>query len=86
MAKPTRIVVWFDDDTWYEIDPGRFASAFMSQAAANMAGHHPPYETPGPNSGIKGPFHGPVADATASSDANALEGSCYWVNGVIVCP
>lgn len=85
MAKATRIVVWFDDGSWYEINPGGIGCTFMSEAIAASHGHHPPFQVPGPASPIKGPFSGPVStDTVAAVDDTA--GTCYYVNGVVVCP
>jgi hypothetical protein len=93
MAKLTALSFWFDDGTRYDIDPGAVRSIFTGQGAAGQCGHHGPYETPGPNSPVKGPFpdhqppHSPAATpGETRTNLAAAGGSCYWVNGVIVCP
>jgi hypothetical protein len=98
MAKLTAIAVWFDDGTRYDIEPDRIKSIFTTQAPAAKCGHHGPYQTPGPNSPVKGPFPDPgpphasggsdpdTASTTASATTLSGEGSCYYINGVLVCP
>jgi hypothetical protein len=95
MAKATKIVVWFDDDTHYDIDPAGVQSMFLSEGAAAGCGHGPPYQVPGPHSPVHGPFpdHGPPPVANNSGAGNSgdggvstMEGSCYYVNGMIICP
>ena len=97
MAKPTAIVVWFDDNTRYHIDPALIQSLFTSDTAADACGHGGPHQIPAPGGPIRGPFadhqgpppppiaNGSTHDMTADT-ATAMEGTCYYVNGVIVCP
>lgn len=96
MPKPTAIVVWFDDDTAYNIDPARVSCLFVSEAAAKECGHEPPFETPGSGSPIRGPIKNPGPPPSAAkggagatpngTTAATTEGTCYLVNGVVVCP
>jgi len=99
MAKPTAIVVWFDDGTYYHIDPRAVKSFFMNEAAARACGHAAPHRLPGLASPVRGPFtdkagppgaDGETATTTmamsGTADASADAGSCYYVNGMIVCP
>jgi len=94
MPKPTAIVIWFDDNTCFNIDPSRVNSVFVTESAAMDCGHEPPYEKPGPDSPVKGPINNPppppsaAKSGGASSDTSmsALEGTCYYINGVIICP
>jgi hypothetical protein len=96
MAKPTAIVVWFDDNTRFHIDPDAIQSLFINESAAAGCGHPGPHQVPGPAAPVHGPFpdhQGPppkperaAANATTESAAASVEGgSCYYVNGVIVC-
>ena len=96
MAKLTAIALWFDDGTRYDIDPNGVQSIFTGQGAAGKCGHHGPYETPGPQSPVHGPYpdknppkgggtNGAPADSGSMSLMNT-GGGCYWVNGTIVCP
>jgi hypothetical protein len=92
MAKPTAIVVWFDDNTRYHIDPNVVRSLFVNEAAAASCGHRPPHRVPGPAAPVKGPFNDndgpPSTDESSGTMMTAMDtgGSCYYVNGMIVCP
>ncbi|HEX6559833.1 MAG TPA: hypothetical protein VF021_10235 [Longimicrobiales bacterium] len=91
MAKPTAIVVWFDDNTRYHIDPAAVRSLFINEAAAARCGHKPPHAVPGPAAPVKGPFNdtaGPPAAGGGGGQtlAAADAGTCYYVNGMIICP
>lgn len=97
MAKLTWISVWFDDGTRYDIEPDGIRSIFTSQAPGQKCGHHGPYQTPGPNAPVKGPFpdsNPPHPDAGGNAGSGSgggalaatAEGSCYYINGVLVCP
>lgn len=104
MAKPTAIVVWFDDNTRYHIDPAAVKSLFIDVAAATLCGHEPPHEVPGPAAPVRGPFKdnaGPpstggsstmtatttttTTSATSDTTTTTETGTCYYVNGMIVC-
>jgi hypothetical protein len=78
MAKATRIVIVFDDGTTYETDVSRFGSLFTSQQQAERCKHFPPYGKP--------PANDDGTSATTLAEAEPTEGSCYVVNGVIICP
>ena len=86
MPKATKIVIEFDDGTKHVVDPAKARSLFTNEAAAKKCGHNPPYGKP-PKSD-----NGNVTDTAAlTSDsttaAASVEGpTCYWINGVIVCP
>ena len=87
MARPTAIVVWFDDNTRYHIDPSVFKSLFINEAAAARCGHPGPHELPTTGGPVQGPFadtDGPPSTGTGSRTATA--DACVYVNGVIVCP
>jgi hypothetical protein len=79
MATPTKIVVHFDDGTTTEIPIGGMSSVFLNESAAVGCGHRPPYKQGAPPSKRGGAGSGTVA---AMSEGE----SCYYVNGVIVCP
>ena len=78
MATPTRMVVHFDDGTSVDVPLTGMSSVFMNEAAAIKCGHRPPYQ-PGPPAGARG---GTGGDAAATT----MGGTCYYVNGGIVCP
>jgi hypothetical protein len=84
MPNPTRIVVWFDDGTWWEIDPGKIKYIFANEGGAASCAHHPPYQTPGPGSPVQGPHTGPVPPTSTMTAQDS--GTCYYVNGMIFCP
>jgi hypothetical protein len=89
MPKATKVVVHFDDGSMYEVPIEKFGSLFTNEAKAKKCGHKPPWGSP-PKSG------GETDTATMSlmstesttSDDSTQEGetTCYWVNGVIICP
>jgi len=79
MPTPTRIVVYFDDGTSEEIDVRGMSSAFFRENAAVKCGHKPPYKQGKPPKDGGGTTGGEV---TLMSDGE----SCYYVNGIIVCP
>lgn len=78
MPTPTKIVVHFDDGTSREIPVGGMSSVYFNEAAARRAGREWRQETP-PGTRNGGDNGGDVA---AMADGE----SCYYVNGVIVCP
>ena len=83
MPTPTRIVVHFDDGTTQDINVSGISSVFLKESAAVKCGHRPPYKQgPPPVGGGASTSSGGDSTVTAASDS----GSCYWVNGVIVCP
>jgi hypothetical protein len=95
MATPTRIVVYFDDGTQTEIPVDGMSSVFLRENAAVKCGHRPPYKKGPPPNGSTG------SDSTISTmslmsttddggdnggDDSRSGTSCYYINGVIVCP
>lgn len=75
MARPTRIVVYFDDGSETEIAAAGVGSIFLSEDKAVRCGHRPPYDPP-PNQ----------KRSTTEAMATTMETKCYLINGVIVCP
>ena len=84
MAKPTKIVVHYDDGTTTDIPAQGVGSIFMNEGQARKCGHNPPYgKPPQANGGV----NAAAADTTATGDVSLMAGeSCYIINGVIVCP
>ena len=76
MAKATKILIVFDDGTTFETDATKVGSLFTSQQQAERCKHFPPYGKPPEKD----------ADTTITSAAEPTEGSCYIINGVVVCP
>jgi hypothetical protein len=87
MAKPTKIVVHFDDGTTTDIPAQGVGSIFMNEGKAKKCGHNPPYGPP-PHShaGGSGAGGGGGSGGSGSDAVTLMSGSCYMVNGVIVCP
>lgn len=73
MPQATKVVIHFDDGSTYEVQAASFGSLFTSEAKAKKCGHNPPYGKP-PGAG---------AGAVAAADDS---GTCYLINGVIICP
>ena len=89
MAKPKAIVVWFDDGTSYQIDPSAIRSIFVNEKAAAKAGRPGPHQLPGSHGPIQGPFSNndaPTLDSATTAADTAEGGTCFYVNGIIVCP
>ena len=96
MAKLTWISVWFDDGTRYDVEPAGINSIFTTQGQGAKCGHHGPFQTPGANAPVKGPFpdsnppHPTPGGGNAAGGGSmmAMEGggACYYVNGVLFCP
>jgi hypothetical protein len=102
MARLIAMSVWFDDGMRYDIDPDAIRSVFMTQGGGAKCGHHGPFQKPGQNTPVKGPFpdsnppHAQAggnpspgnanADATVEAMAVTDTGKCYYVDGVLVCP
>lgn len=89
MAKPKAIVVWFDDNTSYHIDPSTVSSIFINETAAKNAGRPGPHRMPEEKGPIRGPYKdtpAPPYDGADAMAATTAEGTCYYVNGIIVCP
>jgi hypothetical protein len=90
MAKPTKIVVHFDDGTTQDIPADGVGSIFLNEPAAVKCGHKPPYGKP--------PHTSDTTMATAFSTSTSGSGSggggnastqgtsCYLIQGIIVCP
>ena len=91
MPKATKIVIEFDDGTVYDIDPSEAGSIFTSEASAKKCKHDPPYEKPPKPPRKKDEEAGGITSLMSTADstnagAAAEGGTCYVVNGVIVCP
>lgn len=82
MAKPTKIVVHFDDGTSYETPAQGVGSIFMNEGKARKCGHNPPYGPP-PK---KDKSAGSAAEAGGDMTLMDTGDNCYIVNGVIICP
>ena len=80
MPKATKIVIEFDDGSTYDIDPANAGSIFTSEAKSKKCNHNPPYGKPPKNS------KGNDDTGTVSLMADAEGTSCYYLNGIIVCP
>lgn len=84
MAKPTKIVVHFDDGTTFEIPAQGTGSIFLNEEKAKKCGHNPPYDKPPKKNGAESD-----STLTATSDtttSSTMEAGCYILNGVVVCP
>ena len=77
MPKATKILIVFDDGSTFETDASKVGSLYTSEAQARKCNHNPPYGNP--------PHKNGEATATTLS-AEAAEGTCYIINGVVVCP
>ena len=85
MAKPTKIVVHFDDGSTTDIPAQGVGSIFMNEGKAKKCGHNPPYGPP-PHAPAHG-AGGAGGTASGGDTLTAMAGEqCYIVNGVIVCP
>jgi hypothetical protein len=84
MAKPTKIVVHFDDGTTTDIPAQGVGSIFMNEVKAKKCGHNPPYGKP-PHAAAGSSATSGSAGGTTVSAMDTGE-SCYMINGVIVCP
>ena len=87
MPKATKVVLHFDDGTTYEIPADGTGSIFLKEEKAKKCGHNPPYKKPPKKTDEA------AAPDTATTEAEspeptmmAMEGSCYLINGVVVCP
>jgi hypothetical protein len=78
MAKATKILIVFDDGTTYETDASKVGSLYTSQQQAERCKHFPPYGKPPEKNG--------EATTASATEETAMEGSCYIINGVVVCP
>jgi hypothetical protein len=94
MPNPTKIVVHFDDGTTYDIPADSTGSIFLTENKAKKCGHNPPYGKPPQkdNGSTSSTMLFAAADTTTGGDVTAMEGeaedsgTCYMINGVIVCP
>jgi hypothetical protein len=87
MAKPTKIVVHFDDGTTTDIPAEGVGSIFMSEGKARKCGHNPPYgKPPHANPGNAGGNAGESGTTDTTVSLMDTGESCYIINGVIVCP
>lgn len=78
MAKATKILIVFDDGSTYETDASKVGSVFTSQQQAERCKHFPPYGKPPAKNG--------ETATLAATEEVPLEGSCYIINGVVICP
>ena len=70
MAKLTRLVLYFDDETYHEVD-GKHTAVYKNEARAKKAGEKEPWgQRPTPR---------------GKSDGLDGE-TCYVHNGVVICP
>jgi hypothetical protein len=100
MPKATKIVVHFDDGSTYTIPVNGTGSIFLNEGKAVKCGHKPPYGKPPKNGTAEATGDtatlslmstesttSATSDTTdTSDDAQLMEGSCYVINGVVVCP
>jgi hypothetical protein len=88
-AKPTKVVVYFDDGTQWEVSPDEAGSIFLSESKAVKCGHNPPYKKP-PKPKAGSPNTATFAALSTTVDESGGEGEvpegCYIIQGVIVCP
>jgi hypothetical protein len=93
-AKPTRIVVYFDDGTQWEMSADEVGSIFLKESKAVKCGHKPPYKKPPKQkSGSEtstatfAAMSGTGSGETGGEASVQEEGEgCYIIGGVIVCP
>jgi hypothetical protein len=92
-VKPTRIVVYFDDGTQWEMPADQVGSIFLKESKAVKCGHKPPYKKPPkPSSGSTTTATFAAMSSTESGETggevSVQEGGegCYMIGGVIVCP
>jgi hypothetical protein len=88
-VKPTRIVVYFDNGTQWEIQADQVGSIFVNESKAVKCGHKPPYKKPPkPASGSPNAATFAALSAEMGGEASVQEGGegCYMIGGVIVCP
>jgi hypothetical protein len=91
MPQATSIVINFDDGSTYEVDAASVGSLFLREDAAVQCGHKPPYGKP-PSGGDT--VDSSVDSTTATSEESTVDsafttedaGTCYLINGVIICP
>ena len=86
MAKPTKIVVIFDDGTTTDIPAKGVGSIFMNEAKAKKCGHNPPYGKPPKEKDADAPLAMAMTAEGDTEDEGGEGDNCYMVNGVIVCP
>lgn len=91
MPKATKLVVHFDDGSTHEIPANGTGSIFLKEEKAKKCGHNPPYEKPPKKSDgsvTNTSTMSLMADTTTEPEPEPEpeEGSCYEINGVIVCP
>ena len=86
MAKPTTILIIYDDGTTTDIPAKGVGSIFMNENKAKKCGHNPPYGKPPKKEDAGNTSTLMAMSTTADEEEDAVAGSCYMVNGVIVCP
>lgn len=84
MPNPTKIVVHFDDGSTTDIDAAGVGSIYFNEPSAIASGHNPPYRTS--QNGSSGSEVNSLMSTTDDASADESDGSCYYVNGMIVCP
>jgi hypothetical protein len=90
MPTATKIVVHFDDGTTFEIPAAGTVYIFLNEPKARKCGHKPPYKKPPKPEDEAVSLLSADSTTTGTSagatEAQVMEGSCYEINGVIVCP
>ena len=86
MAKPTKIVVHFDDGTTTDIPAKGVGSIFMNENKAKKCGHNPPYKKPPKKDSADDAPTLLAMSTTGDTEDDGDADNCYVVNGVIVCP
>lgn len=76
MANLTKILLVFDDGSTFETDATKVGSLYTTQQQAERCKHFPPYGKP----------PAPSGETTTTTEQLPEEGSCYIINGVVVCP
>jgi hypothetical protein len=87
MPKATKLVVHFDDGTTYEIPAEGTGSIFLNEIKAKKCGHNPPYGKPPKKTNGNADTSGTLSlmsDEPVAATADT--GTCYLINGVVVCP
>jgi hypothetical protein len=85
MPKATKLVVHFDDGSTYEIPAEGTGSIFLNEVKAKRCGHNPPYGKPPKTNGTSDSGTlSLMSDETP--ELQTMEGSCYIINGMVVCP
>jgi hypothetical protein len=86
MVKATKIVVYFDDGSTHEVQADKASSVFLKESAAVKCGHNPPYGKPPKSTSTTLSAMSSTETGGDETTVNAQAGTCYMINGVIVCP